>query len=627
MFQIVLSNRLLLLKHLIISLFCVLLSVCNLLPAQAGSETAPSRIQSVLYNAATNSLNLVAQPGAHYGEEYTVVKFSSPDRAVIDIPNAYLGTPTRNLPVHQNGIDHIELSQTLGTFYQVVRVTVFASQEDVLNALKIQPRSNTLSMTFAPVQEARQTQPPLPAQLPRFNPPSTATAAASGLNVIQSATFENGSLRVAASNGNALVVKNQFTLSAPSRLVIDFGNAVLASKALTRPMDVNNGLIRNIRLGQFDDSTVRIVVETPRPNGIYLVYPGEDKSLVALTTSLTQSIRTLPRENQRVGYIQDINLSKRDDDASVLKISTSDPMVKRLVRHGNQIELELLNIAAKPSFVGFDNQAFSEIKEIRLSPLNADEPNTKLIIKLDDANVEMDNHLSLDGRTLEISFSPRGTPYQARGHKLPTLITPNGVQQEDNSVPTVRRGAYTVVVDAGHGGKDLGANREGVYEKYLNLSVALKVKQALEARGVTVHMTRNTDKFLELSQITGITNRIRPDAFVSVHTNASVNATARGLETYYFTPQSRDLAQRVHRRMVNSIPSPDRGVRTARFYVVHHTTVPAILCEMGYISNPQERSELQSEARQRATAEAIAQGVVEFLGRHYKADASEGDEF
>jgi N-acetylmuramoyl-L-alanine amidase len=273
--------------------------------------------------------------------------------------------------------------------------------------------------------------------------------------------------------------------------------------------------------------------------------------------------------------------------------------------------------------VTYDKQQFSEIQDIRLSPLTPDEPNTRMVIRLSNPSVEMDSHVSLDGRTMEVVLTPKSYTALNYARRLPKINIPDAESTWTAPVTKLRKGDFTVVVDAGHGGKDLGANRNNVYEKDLNLSVALKLKKALEARGVNVQMTRATDMFLELSQITAISNRIKPDAFISVHTNASLSPAANGLETYYYTPQSVPLAKAVHKHAVNNINSPDRGVRKAMFYVIHHTQIPAVLFEMGYISHPTEREALQSETRQNATAEALAQGVVEFLGRTLQAQAPE----
>jgi N-acetylmuramoyl-L-alanine amidase len=147
------------------------------------------------------------------------------------------------------------------------------------------------------------------------------------------------------------------------------------------------------------------------------------------------------------------------------------------------------------------------------------------------------------------------------------------------------------------------------------------VRDALTAKGFKVYMTRSTDVFLPLPQITAITNQIRPDLFISIHHNASVNPALHGIETYYFTPQSIPLAKRVHAREINAVGVRDGGVKRARFYVIHHTSVPAILCEVGYVSNPSELTDLQTMDRKQKTARAIADGVVDYLKTQVSARA------
>ena len=169
------------------------------------------------------------------------------------------------------------------------------------------------------------------------------------------------------------------------------------------------------------------------------------------------------------------------------------------------------------------------------------------------------------------------------------------------------------MVDAGHGGKDQGASRSGVLEKNLNLKVALMLRDALKARGFQVYMTRDSDKFVPLPEISNYANSVNPALFVSVHHNASTNPALHGIETYYYTAHSRPFADKVHRKLVNSVSAQDRNVRRAMFYVVHHTRAPAILCEVGYVSNSWELGQLQTQERQQRTVNAIAEGVVEYL--------------
>jgi N-acetylmuramoyl-L-alanine amidase len=143
----------------------------------------------------------------------------------------------------------------------------------------------------------------------------------------------------------------------------------------------------------------------------------------------------------------------------------------------------------------------------------------------------------------------------------------------------------------------------------------------LEAKGFKVYMTRSTDVFLPLPEISAITNRVNPDLFISIHHNASVNTALNGIETYYYTPQSVALARKIHAREINSVGVRDGGVKRAMFYVIHHTNVPSVLCEVGYVSNPSERDDLQTYERRAKTARAIADGVVDYLKASVSARA------
>ena len=126
-------------------------------------------------------------------------------------------------------------------------------------------------------------------------------------------------------------------------------------------------------------------------------------------------------------------------------------------------------------------------------------------------------------------------------------------------------------------------------------------------------MTRESDDTVSLQQRCVITNNEKPEAFVSIHVNACESPNASGLETHWYTDQSLELANTIHSSLVKNINSPNRGIIKSRFYVIHHTEVPAILVEIGFISNDAERYQLLTEERKEATAKAISSGILKFL--------------
>ena len=95
--------------------------------------------------------------------------------------------------------------------------------------------------------------------------------------------------------------------------------------------------------------------------------------------------------------------------------------------------------------------------------------------------------------------------------------------------------------------------------------------------------------------------------------NSSNSETPSGLETHYYKDNSLELAKNVHASMLNNINSPNRGLFKSKFYVINHTTAPAILVEIGFLSNPSERDQLISEHRKQATAKAIVEGIYEYF--------------
>ncbi|MDN6626707.1 MAG: GW dipeptide domain-containing protein, partial [Pisciglobus halotolerans] len=180
-----------------------------------------------------------------------------------------------------------------------------------------------------------------------------------------------------------------------------------------------------------------------------------------------------------------------------------------------------------------------------------------------------------------------------------------------------------VVVDAGHGGKDSGANRFGVYEKKLNMAVATKVERKLKQKGYEVVMTRKSDVFIGLNDRARMANNAKADLFVSIHTNAmglGYDTSARGIETYSWRKgntrphnpiksedpkrllNSTKLSGSVQRSLLAKTNAYNRKTKTANFAVLRNTWMPAILAEMGFVDNAGERAKLQTNAYQEKLA-------------------------
>lgn len=168
----------------------------------------------------------------------------------------------------------------------------------------------------------------------------------------------------------------------------------------------------------------------------------------------------------------------------------------------------------------------------------------------------------------------------------------------------------TVVIDAGHGGRDRGGiPGQRVAEKDMTLDVALRLRNVLSANGYRVVMTRDSDVFVPLAGRVAIANSYRNAVFVCIHFNATGRAGASGIETYFYSRDSLPLASAIHYYVTGGAPSANRGVRRRGYYVLRKTAIPAVLVECGFLTNPTEAAYAQTASYRQRLAEEIAAGV------------------
>jgi N-acetylmuramoyl-L-alanine amidase len=247
----------------------------------------------------------------------------------------------------------------------------------------------------------------------------------------------------------------------------------------------------------------------------------------------------------------------------------------------------------------------------------------------------------------------------------PPRVTIELGQQRRTPTPAPVRGPVTgqlgprpVVIDPGHGGDDVGASSAGgLMEKEVTLAVARRLARTLEGRGHAVRLTRDGDQGRALTDRTALANRLDATVFISLHANASTVSSVTGAETYYMSldgasdeaaaataelenqagssaddrspldlilwdlaqaevlNESSRLALAVQGRLNAWLGLRDRGVKQAPFVVLTGATMPAILVEVGFLSNPSEAERLTEPDSQQALADAIAAGIEDFLRR------------
>jgi N-acetylmuramoyl-L-alanine amidase len=198
----------------------------------------------------------------------------------------------------------------------------------------------------------------------------------------------------------------------------------------------------------------------------------------------------------------------------------------------------------------------------------------------------------------------------------PVPIVPKPQKPVEKPISLLSR--RTVVIDAGHGGKDPGATSSSGYaEKNVNLDVAVQIAQMLRDRGLRVITTRNNDEFIELEERANIANRNKADIFVSIHADSSAKSSTNGFTLYVErsgSSASTSLANAIDRRMSQTNTSGN-GISKADYRVLTHTNCPAVLIELGYLSNYWEAKQLKNKDKQRQLAQAITDGITDYIER------------
>lgn len=186
-----------------------------------------------------------------------------------------------------------------------------------------------------------------------------------------------------------------------------------------------------------------------------------------------------------------------------------------------------------------------------------------------------------------------------------------------------------IVIDPGHGGKDPGAQYGGIREKDINLDVALRLRTVLEQQGCQVILTRDSDtdffapgkvsgqmaKRIELNQRVKLASSHNADLFISIHTNSFPQRNSYGMETYYHLKSSsgQALAERIQDALRTAQPENKRKAKPGDYYLINQTTMPAVIVEIGFLSNSKERKLLLNDTYKDSVAQAIAVGIDRYF--------------
>jgi N-acetylmuramoyl-L-alanine amidase len=417
----------------------------------------------------------------------------------------------------------------------------------------------------------------------------------------------------------------------PDRLWVDLEGTRLHPNLVGKIFPVGDGLLEKIRVGQNKDSVVRVVLDFKDVKDHTIFYLENPTRLVVdVRGTAAAPAAVIAGRTPPAAVATNATPEPFDLPPSPRPAASASPAARLPAHEVARMDVPRLPPAPVPDPV------------IRRSPEPFEGP---------------------PARSASPAPWPAASPSarEARGSRSePTApVTPQVNRAGSYSLARqLGLGARKIVIDAGHGGHDPGTlGKAGLQEKDLVLDVAVRLQRLVrDELGAEVVMTRATDVFVPLEERTAIANAQGADLFLSIHANSSRNPSARGVETYFLSfaqdqhaeavaarenaispatlkdlqnlvkaialnskiDESRDFAASIQESMIQSLRPvspdlPDRGVRTAPFYVLIGANMPSILAEIAFVSNPQEERALRTTDRRDLIARSLLDGVRAYL--------------
>lgn len=461
-----------------------------------------------------------------------------PDRLVIDIPKALLGSEVGTKEIGNEGIDRVRTGQ-LGP--ELVRIVVDMKSQKTYKIIQSEDKK-TISILYA--------------------------------NIIAPVTYsKEGDLDVITIKGSTAIDASHMQLENPNRIVLDVNRAVFNN--LLQEIPASSQLLKSVRIGQYEAGIARVVLDVV-PDIYYNVKTTGDTTKIYISSYPFEFVEYKTYYNTGV-----INLSPGKEGNYNVTVDSVTNSVNVVIPQDLKLERNRIDVN--------DNL----IKYIDIDTVYQNGSKVTIAaIKMQDA-IESEVISPAAAKLIKIRFK----------RKITSL------------------NQLTIVIDAGHGGKDPGAvARDGTREKDLNLDVAIRLEKHLKALGFNTIMTRNNDTFVELGGRTDIANKNYADFFISIHFNA-FNMSSNGIETLYYPNlinedyniSNKKIADIFHVEVVNALNRSSRGINARpNLYVLNKTKMPAILAELGFITNPEELALAKTEAYREKASRALAVSILKY---------------
>ncbi|MEO1094249.1 MAG: N-acetylmuramoyl-L-alanine amidase [Cyanobacteria bacterium J06638_28] len=428
----------------------------------------------------------------------------------------------------------------------------------------------------------------------------------------------------------------------PTRIVIDLPGTTLGRPSARQAV---GGAIREVRSGQFDAQTARLVIElnpgyTMDPRAVRVQGLANNRWAVQLppaqrgeTTTVTPTVGNAVTGEVARGAQTYLDAVLATPDGFFIRTRGQKPdiSIDRSGESGRErrivIELEGTSISPLLRQASLPNNRYSVSRWEIIQDTQA--VKTRVIMTLAPRSPDWEiTQSDLGGIVMVppggVSISSIPDQRQRPGgnqtinvpQQPPQPQTPPPQPQIPNNLPRAANGELLVVIDPGHGGRDPGAvGIGGLQEKNVIFPMSLRVAEILRSQGVQVVLTRTDDRTLGLESRVDIANQVNGSVFLSIHANAISlsRPDVNGVETYYASNAGRGLARIIHANVLPVSGMRDRGVKEARFYVLRHTDMPAALLEVGFVTGVEDVPKLRDPNWREQMSQAIARGILQYL--------------
>ena len=462
--------------------------------------------------------------------------------------------------------------------------------------------------------------------------------------------FDSQQNQLVFTTDEAVRPRAQF-LFGPPRIVVDLPSTMLGQPTVNQPIDDDS--IREVRVGQVDNQTTRLVIELS-PG--YTIDPAQ--IVVRGTTTLDWVVELPPAQTEDstsrtanrleatpiAGAATQVERIRVTPDGFFISTRGASPNLTVEQISDTQILLQLDDATVDAAFTQEtlpSSQFGLTAWEIEQIPGNV--PTLQIAVTVQNNIAEWKALTS--GNNGVVILPPRGVtiatqstdpdveqsspqPPVTRRPSPAHVVTrpqpstaPSPIQNRPEPTNPVRNGRLeniTIAIDPGHGGRDPGAiGVGGLREKDVVSDIAYDVAEILKQLGAHVILTRSDDREIDLDPRVQIAERANADLFISIHANSISleRPDVNGLETYYYS-SGFQLAEAIHDAILRQLNMSDRGVRQARFYVLRTTSMPAVLVETGFVTGAQDAQNFANPSWRFQMAQAIADGIMQYAQRN-----------